>query len=257
MPVRSQRRDMAQPSNIEPRACSAPVRIMASWKDRGRIVSGAESVKATAWKPRFRRFSAANTALPPITETTYSAPTTAAISTHSCRCAAGRAGMPLDAGDMSAARSRHVAAGAQEDRTSCWRYGTFCGAAGWRRRALGRRGRLPAAHGAGQARRPLHRDARRHSDRQGRLGHRHRRQPVHRGRERRDHRPAARVHQRPGHQRLARHHQSAASRCRRAIAATITSDKKTDEIRMTLGRRRREGLQLDPPQRPPIPSACR
>ena len=57
---------------------------------------------------------------------------------------------------------------------------------------------------ARQARRPLYRVIGGSADRQGRLGHRHRRRSIHRGRERHDHRPVERVHERAGQWRLPR-----------------------------------------------------
>ena len=42
-----------------------------------------------------------------------------------------------------------------------------------------------------------------------------------------------------------------------SFAASITSDKKTEEIRMTLGCGRRQGIRHQPARRRTIPSACR
>ena len=100
--------------------------------------------------------------------------------------------------------------------------------------ARARRGSARSRARAGQARRALHRDARRHPDRQGRLGRSI--SPTTSTPRRRAAPPPAWCASSPAARapapRAARC--KPASRCRSTFAASITSDKKTEEVRVTL-----------------------
>ena len=101
----------------------------------------------------------------------------------------------------------------------------------------------------------------RHPARQGRLAHRHRRGSIHRSRERLDDRPVADLRQRPGTAPRAAT-SPAATCCRRATPSTMTSDKKSEELRIALSARQRKEFaspchRRDDPERIPVTDAHR